>query len=308
MSARSRAVSAIDRFLGSLVDIPGAWTEGVSRRIRLKNKQTERLHGIDDKEALRVLARNGQLGIRAAKLFISEHERKYFNREAVAYEAIEEMLSHQPDAIGEIPSQSQERSIDEDWLNTFGAYAERASSGDIRKLWGRILSGEIRRPGAFSLRTLRGLSEIDQYLAQTFQRVVENRIDTFIIKQGNFEGQELLDLTLLEEHGLLQEVGGNVTLNLPKDPDGSIILASNKCALKIKPLEHYLIPVILISKFGNEVCSLLPKEPDEKALRHAASCIQKHAVNIELCSLVSQDGLTSTWQPTETIYRIDATP
>ena len=43
---------------------------------------------------------------------------------------------------------------DEDWIARFFSTAQEVSSEQMQELWGRILAGEIRRPGTFSLRTL----------------------------------------------------------------------------------------------------------------------------------------------------------
>lgn len=45
-------------------------------------------------------------------------------------------------------------SPDEDWVNRFFKYAQDISSDQMQDLWGRILAGEVRRPGTYSLRTL----------------------------------------------------------------------------------------------------------------------------------------------------------
>src|SRR5208283_1459027 len=54
-------------------------------------------------------------------------------------------------------------------LNIFERYAEDASSETMRALWARVLAGEIRRPGQFSLRTLRFMSELDATTAKLFE-------------------------------------------------------------------------------------------------------------------------------------------
>jgi len=43
---------------------------------------------------------------------------------------------------------------DEDWITRFFSSAQDVSSEQMQDLWGRILAGEIRRPGTYSLRAL----------------------------------------------------------------------------------------------------------------------------------------------------------
>ena len=62
-----------------------------------------------------------------------------------------------------------------DWLDFFGDYAEKANAEAVRDLWGRVLAGEIRRPGTFSLYTLRILAELDQQVARWFEEEAQFR-------------------------------------------------------------------------------------------------------------------------------------
>jgi hypothetical protein len=43
---------------------------------------------------------------------------------------------------------------DEDWVTRFFGAAQDVSSDQLQELWGRILAGEIKKPGTYSLRTL----------------------------------------------------------------------------------------------------------------------------------------------------------
>ena len=71
--------------------------------------------------------------------------------------------------IQEEDSKTQEI-ISDDFLNTYEDVARHKSSEDLQILFGRILAGEIRKPGTFSIRTLRLLDEIDQKIAVLFRR------------------------------------------------------------------------------------------------------------------------------------------
>lgn len=57
------------------------------------------------------------------------------------------------------------------WISKFMKYAGDIRDEDVMELWGKVLAGEIKQPGSFSLRTLDILSTIDQRDAQAFQRL-----------------------------------------------------------------------------------------------------------------------------------------
>ncbi|ATE80639.1 hypothetical protein CNN82_28625 [Pseudomonas frederiksbergensis] len=49
---------------------------------------------------------------------------------------------------------------DEDWVSRFFNFAQDVSSEQMQDLWGRILAGEIKKPGTYSLRTLEFIRNI----------------------------------------------------------------------------------------------------------------------------------------------------
>jgi hypothetical protein len=93
----------------------------------------------------------------------AEERRKLTNRATISREALEEVAQHpgSGDAQGE---------ISDDWLNSFSRIAEDKSSEDLQKLFAKILAGEIRQPGAFSLRTLQFVSTISREEADAISR------------------------------------------------------------------------------------------------------------------------------------------
>src|SRR5260370_29383469 len=129
------------------------------------------LKNVDKAFARIVLARGENLGERIRQstkriqaqgsidiegMFRTEEEkRKFKNKEAIARSAIEE-LRNDPGAA-DAPSE-----IEDDWLNLFARFAEDKSSEELQALFGRILAGEIRKPGSFSLRTIQLMATISK--------------------------------------------------------------------------------------------------------------------------------------------------
>ena len=58
------------------------------------------------------------------------------------------------------PQTPPDRTVDEDWLFRWRDAACTVSSEELQTLWGRVLAGEIKSPGSFSLRTLEFLKNI----------------------------------------------------------------------------------------------------------------------------------------------------
>lgn len=102
---------------------------------------------------------DGALAGRAMEHALGEAVEKQKNRESIAGLAIEDLRKTPPHA-------DADKEIDADWLNTFADLSGSKSRADVQALWGRILSGEIRKPGSFGLRTLELLARYDQYDAE----------------------------------------------------------------------------------------------------------------------------------------------
>lgn len=113
------------------------------------------------------------------------------------FDANEEMVSERPES---------------NWTARFFRIAEDISTEEMQALWGKMLAGEVKRPGSYSLRTLDVLKNISQKEAETFVRVarlafysgdkvfVPNPDQEKYLKE-NFD-ISFLDLLLLREIGL----------------------------------------------------------------------------------------------------------
>ena len=101
--------------------------------------------------------------------------------------------------------------VDEDLITRFFNIVEDISNEQMQNLWGRILSGEIKQPSTYSLRTLEILRNISPSEAEIFRKVAELALKSegksFIFHNQKFLEDELnitfIDLLLLRDLGLL---------------------------------------------------------------------------------------------------------
>jgi hypothetical protein len=122
---------------------------------------------------------------RAINLFIADRLRKQANRDAIARLAVQQ-LQHNP------PREPPANEPDDDWLGVFEQYAEHASSQRLRETWASVLVGEIRKPGAFALRTLQFIATMDRTLANDVKAVAGCLFDgAFLPLLGPFAGEQL---------------------------------------------------------------------------------------------------------------------
>jgi len=105
-----------------------------------------------------------------------------------------------------------DQKVDDDWLYRWRDLAGEVSNEQLQQLWGQVLAGEVKSPGAFSLRTLeflRNLSQSEAILISTLAPFVVNDFvwsgDLELLGQNKIEFKELL---ALQDLGLLSGVGG----------------------------------------------------------------------------------------------------
>lgn len=63
--------------------------------------------------------------------------------------------------------------VDDEWLEHFQDYAEKISDESMQVIWGKILSGEINKPGTYSKRLLDVLSKMSTNEAKAFRKVCD---------------------------------------------------------------------------------------------------------------------------------------
>jgi Protein of unknown function (DUF2806) len=95
----------------------------------------------------------------------ADERRKLENRAAATQAAIED-LRQSP------PQDDAQSEIDDDWLNYFARLVEDKSSEELQALFGKILSGEIKRPGSFSLMTMQSLALISKRDAELLSNLL----------------------------------------------------------------------------------------------------------------------------------------
>ena len=85
------------------------------------------------------------------------------------------------------PQTPPDRTVDEDWLFRWRDAACTVSSEELQTLWGRVLAGEIKSPGSFSLRTLEFLKNISHEEALQISKLAP-----FVLNNEILRGDEKL--------------------------------------------------------------------------------------------------------------------
>lgn len=277
---------AVGDLLGGLTAIPAAKLKQCAQAIEDTTAARSMAAAIMAKAAVDDASKDPVLLQAAAEIFLPTALRKAKNRLNVAQSAAEHLAEKAAGGTFEEGAASP----DDDWMNSFMRFAEDASSERLQDLFGRILAGQVLRPGAFGLGTLRVLSELDQAIAndfsQTWAKSVGEAVDYSPEWQrgdGFSRWKRLSEVGLLAPTSIVQFLppfnpifNGNALWS-PMQADGTWLNVSFQEGSSAR-WEH-----IEFTRVGREIGSLLPRPDYEENMRQAANRLPRSGlVRIEL--------------------------
>ena len=176
------ALKATRRLTSATVDTVVAALEAKRSDLRLRKERNELVI-----EQLAQFPRDqGRVGAKVAARLVAEQHRL----DEIVFAGLQRLAeSEQPDSADESADE-----VDDDWLDAFGREAVLQSRVDVREAFARILAGEIREPGTFSIRALRTVGALTQSTATLFQRATSLRVGLEVMATVEGGGQRLLVL------------------------------------------------------------------------------------------------------------------
>lgn len=120
-------------------------------------------------------------------------------------------IIHAEESLRNDPQEPPEEKIYDDWLFRWRNYASEISADEMQFLWGKLLAGELKAPGSFSLRCLDFMRNLSQKEANIISKCLPFVIGGSILWANDnllFElGEIKLDLLLeMQDIGVLSGV------------------------------------------------------------------------------------------------------
>ncbi len=191
---------------------------------------------------------------------------------------------------------------DSDWTARFFRIAEDITTEQMQVLWGKILAGEVKRPGSFSLRTLDILKNISHKEAERFVRVARIAVlsggKAFVPNPDHEKSLEedfgirFLDLLLLREIGLLAPSDLEFSLSPATKDMQSVFTCGSTCMLVDRPAGTPKQPVnaVVFTEIGKELLQLVERVPADPKY------VEKFAKSFQRPGVVVQSGIIVGWQ------------
>ena len=261
------AVAAIARLVGktgelgiAALDIPVAKLQGKAQAFRDDQAARTAMLKIIAGSAAGQAVADPALLERAVNAFVGDRLRKQTNKEEVAAKTINDLNEAPPPIDAEAPA--------EDWMNVFVSHSEKATSDELRSLLSRVLAGEIRRKGSFSLRTLQFVTVIDQALAKRIEKIAGFLINANIIPQMPYfiEGEGFVTVAELASLGLIT-LNSQVTFKCTENQISNMTLASSHVIFYKADIDKtFSLGSCVLTSLGEEVFALLHAPADQMVL------------------------------------------
>lgn len=165
-----------------------------------------------------------------------------------------------------------DESVDDDWIARFFSIVKDINSEEMQYVWGKILAGEIEKPGRFSLRTLDTLKNISQKESAIFQKILPLIVsfegDVVIASKNEIlekYGVTYADILKLDECGLL--IADSMLVLTGQITKGKLSAIVNKkwaAVLKGDSAEETenLLGIFTLTTTGRELAETLEYEPN----------------------------------------------
>ncbi|MBS5411693.1 MAG: DUF2806 domain-containing protein [Bacteroides thetaiotaomicron] len=173
-----------------------------------------------------------------------------------------------------------EEEVNPDWSALYFDFVEKISDEDAQKIWGKILAGEIKSPGTFSLKALQTIFFFSKEDIESFISLTKFIFCGFhLIKDvRTFELNPPLEL---KDYGLAQSLGLlSVTPTLSGlviDRDGHITFGNKIVSIRLKNRNDKInlnLPGFSLTPLGEELFKLAAISPTKEILEYYKKFIE----------------------------------
>lgn len=253
-------------------------SEAIGDNLNLPVKYDEGTISISSKDA-------NNLAIRAQNRFLFQEMKKQQNIENVISNAYTELMEE--DRVSDTP-------VEEDWVSEFFDCVANISAEKMHILWGKLLAGEVKNPGSFSLRTLEVLKRLSTKEANIFKEVAP-----FVLQcKGDAEGActdyfllpdakgillkkyniSFAKVMLLSEAGLVSE-NSQINIGFDIKAGRSEVIRGLNRSIEISNVGNVTIelahPVYLLTEAGKDLWPIVLVKDIEQANAYLLDCLDE---------------------------------
>lgn len=215
--------------------------------------------------------------------------------------ALAKAALHAEEELKDDPGKPADAPLSEDWFLRWREYASNVSSDDFQQLWGKILAGEIKHPGRYSLRTLEFVKNTDHAEAQIIQKIFAAVVGNFIYKERDAlqsAGITFGDMLFMEQLGLLTGASSvpGIKQTYRTTIDGAFLvnLRAHERIIQVtsedQSKEFSLNNLCSLTRVGSEVLQLMALHSNENMLTAVAKVIKSQGFEVKIGRCKEVDG------------------
>jgi len=303
-----RAGDALSRLVGVPINAVAARLERGEANIVARTEGQVAFQKIVASAAAQEAIKNPEFMQRAIETFGRDLVEKQINKDKIASKAV--LILEDEYVAEDTHGDTQNlKFVSPDWLNYFSSHAEKVSTEDMQDLWAKILAGEIRKPGQFSLSTMRVLSETDSELAKLFTKKINHSLNGVFLHKRPTNGALDMGLISLENAGFIKGSDGlGYVNNFTQKYNGGFPLFYKSHMIKVNcedSCKKLSLPTLHLTKAGQDIINLVDTiSAVELAQKILAIGIKEiNHVEVFLAVEVTKD----QWRPTQLIQRFGST-
>ena len=202
-------------------------------------------------------------------------------------------LVNAEDDLADDSQEPPDRRIDEDWFFRWRDSASTVSDEELQALWGRVLAGEVKSPGTFSLRTLEFLKNVSKEEAQRIEKLAPFVVDNeFVFRSDGSplksEGITPSFVMSLGDLGIVDSASARGVVKRLRSAEPNAFklgLVSYTRVLVVThsdPKKETRLDIYRLTSLGREVLRLGAFTPHDGYLRHLGQTIRDRGFNVVL--------------------------
>ena len=169
---RKNAFKAFNQLCTAAIEWPVAYFEGKAAEERAKSEGRIKIREEITAQIVQQVKVPQEYARRAGNKFAEKIIREQINLDKISAIAADELnKAESASSTNQGADSGEEKTINDDFLNSFEEEARQKSTEEMQLLFGRILAGEIRKPESYSIRTVKILGQLDQNAAILFKKL-----------------------------------------------------------------------------------------------------------------------------------------
>ena len=194
--------------------------------------------------------------------------------------------------------------VDEDWIYRFFSHAQEISTEEMQTLWGKILAGEVKSPGSFSMRTLEILRNLSKSEAEIFQKFSQLSIKgpdtTFTIYPRDKYLEEIFDISFtdimtMDEAGLMYSNELEITFSGSVGRVGFVYSNNVIVVNRQKNTPDQVIRILSFTTSGIQLLKLIDVNFNESYAQKFAELVKNPKVKVGYAEIKSKENKNHTY-------------